>query len=351
MSNHNITIRPMEPGEEQDIVKVGRRAFQFFEALFVTNPKRAMVAEIDSKIVGGIIYKYTNTATKKVAYIDEAFVDPDYHGQGVGRKLYTETFSFLWSQGCDAVTALVKDDNVGSWKLFLDNGFKRVNFFNAIKELGFIGLLKQFIKTPILIGVGMDFYLATKEGNLSEKGQGLGQITSFLLGNLILMLPGWIPLLHQGLTSFKGYFLGYLTILAIFAGVRCLGGLLNKDRGKLRFNNCGALITFIASFGLGFFPLNLNWYPDKYQNTPSFKRRLALPEVVKWGIFLTLPLLDNTTSPYLKTVAAISWNYLLLMAIPIYPFEPLGAGRIYRYNKLIWLLTVVITVMAMVFIY
>lgn len=347
----NIVIRQMRAGEEKEIVKVGRRAFQFFEGLFVVNPKKAMVAEINNKIVGGIIYKYTDKAAKKVAYIDEAFVDPDYHGQGVGRRLYTETFSFLWEQGCDAITALVKDDNVGSWKLFIDNDFKRVTFLQAIKELGFTGLLKQFVKTPTLFGTGMDFYLATKERKGVEKGSGFGQIVSFLLANLIFLTPAWVNLIHKGSGSFKPYFAAYITILLIFAGVRCAGGFFNQDRGKLRFNNCGSLITFLFSFGLGFFPLNFNWYPDKYQNTPGFKRRLAIPELVKWCIFMVLPLLAITDSAYFKAMAAISCNYLVLMIIPIYPFEALGAGRIYRYNKYIWLFTAVVTLVFTFFIY
>lgn len=95
IEKNKVIIRPMKDGEQKEIVKVGKRAFKLMESLFVGTPKLAMVADYNGKIVGSIMYKYINTKKKKVVYIDEAFVDPNYSGLGVGKLLYNKTFDYL----------------------------------------------------------------------------------------------------------------------------------------------------------------------------------------------------------------------------------------------------------------
>lgn len=136
MEIQNLIVREMRDGEQKALVKLAHKAFPCFEALFVNHPKRAMVAEYDGQLVGGMMYKFNYAGNKKVAYIEQAFVDPAYHGNGVAKQMYTQTFRFLWEQGCDAITALVKDDNIGSWKPCMDNGFQRVSITEACKRIG-----------------------------------------------------------------------------------------------------------------------------------------------------------------------------------------------------------------------
>lgn len=45
MDNAKICIREMKDGEQKEIKQVGRRSFPLFEALFVSTPEKAMVAE------------------------------------------------------------------------------------------------------------------------------------------------------------------------------------------------------------------------------------------------------------------------------------------------------------------
>lgn len=113
-----VTVRPMRAEEARDVRKMGRRAFAGLESLWVSKPGQALVAVREDKIVGAVLYKLMNAGGKKIAYVDYAFVDPDYHNQGIGGSLYRAATEFLWALGPDALTAIVKDDNVGSWSLF-----------------------------------------------------------------------------------------------------------------------------------------------------------------------------------------------------------------------------------------
>lgn len=342
MDTEKIVIREMKEEESKAVAKVGWKAFEVVEALFVGKPKQAMVAEYEGKIVGSIIYQYLNAGEKKIAYIAEAFVDPEYHGLGVGGKLYRETVQFLWKQGCDASTALVKNDNVGSWKLFMKNGFKRVSVLEAARKLTLLGALKQYIQTPFCIGMGMDIYMVTREAEEKEKTKGFSQILTFFVSNLLLLFPLWIQLFWKSEREMTSALLAYAAVLVLYFLPRMLGPVLYKGKWHIRMNNGGSLIISLLSILGTAIPLNMSWYPEKYENSNDFRRMLAIPEICKWLIFCMLPFLKYTTSPYLQTAAEFASAYLVISCIPIYPFESFGAGRIYSYSKGLWFVTAAI---------
>lgn len=344
MNVAELVVREMKDNERQTVKKVGKRAFQFFETLFVTAPKRAMVAECDGKIIGGIVYQYICAGDKKTAYVAEAFVDPAYHGLGVGKKLYAETFRYLWDQGCDALTALVKDDNVASWKLFTDNGFKRVGLPEGARQLGVMGMIRQYFSIPLFVAVGMDFYMAVKGRDAREKRGSVPQAAAFLLANLLLVFPLWIRLFHEMPDRLLDFGIAYITVLAAFILPRYIAGLLNRGSCRFRLNNGGGFLTMLLSLFEGVLPMNANWYPNTYEATAAFRRKLAIPEMVKWCLFIALLPLAFAQSVYLQAVAQIACPYLIFMSIPIYPFESLGAGRIFRYSKKLWLVGAVISI-------
>lgn len=343
MDLSKVIIREMKDGEQKQVLQIGRRAFQLVEALFLGTPKKAMVAEQEGTLIGGILYQDLSSRKKKAAYIDEAFVDPEYQGLGVGKKLYTETFAYLRGQGYEVLTALVKDDNVGSWKLFLDNRFQRVGVWEIVRELGFAGLIRHYVRTPFGIAVGMDFYMSDERSQITGKGNGLLELPAFFLANTILLFPIWLRLWRKGFGEFLWNILAYLTVLLLFVFSRYIGTRISKSRGKFRFNNGGSVLPLLLSFFGNPFLMNANWYPERYENTEGFRKSLAIPEIVKWLVFAGLPFLKWVQNPYAQAVGQLSAVYLVFMIIPVYPFEVFGGGRIYRYHKKLWLAMCVVT--------
>lgn len=200
-----------------------------------------MAAVYEDKIIGGIIYKFISSGGKRIAYISEAFVDPDYHGSGVGTKLYKETFCHIWDQGCDGMTALVKDDNVASWKLFMENGFKRAGAFEVIRQAGISGSTSAIFENTRSFAVGMDFYMVMKETSVKEKDTGFCQLFSFLASNFLLLLPVWLQLFRRSPQSLPVFMSAYFTVLALFVLTRYAGTLFSRRSWKFRFNNGGML--------------------------------------------------------------------------------------------------------------
>ena len=72
---------------------------------------------------------------------------------------------------------------------------------------------------------------------------------------------------------------------------------------------------------------------------------MAVPELIKWVVFLLLPLLAFAGGGFFTAAAKFACTTLVHMSIPFYPFEALGAGRVYRYSRKIWLLLFAVTLL------
>jgi len=339
-----ITIRKMKAEEAQVVKKVGQKAFLGVERFFVSKPKEAMVAVIDDKIVGGMTIKYIIANDKKLAYIDFAFVDPDYHNQGVGRKLYKETFEYLWNEGCTAIAAMVKDDNVASWKSLLNNGFSQTSMLEATKELGVGLMLKQYFVTPAFISNGMEFYLKVKGREVKPKEvETKTQIGFYLLANFLLMILGF---LLNNRSNWGMYILSYIGLLASGVVVSYLGILFSKRKWKFRVNSCGAVVVAFINIGAAY-PLIGNWYPERYENTKEFKRDMGIPALFEWIFLLVIVVVSkimmqqNILFKYLSQIVS---TFIIFRILAVYPFESYGGARVYRWNKCLYLIMSIVSV-------
>ena len=339
-----LIIRKMKAEEAEEVKKVGKKAFWGVEGLFVNEPKEAMVAILDDKIVGGMAIKYIVANDKKLAYIDFAFIDPDYHNQGIGRKLYKETFEYLWHEGCDYISAMVKDDNVASWKSLLNNGFSQTTMLEATKELGVNLMLKQYFVTPAFIANGMEFYLKSKEEEVKpKKVETKTQIGFYLLANLLLMILGF---LFNSRSSWGMYIISYIGLLASCVAVSYLGVLFSKRKWKFRVNSCGAVVVAFVNIGAAY-PLIGNWYPEKYEDTKEFKRDMGIPALFEWVFLLivtVLPMIMVSQNILFKYLSQIGSIFLIYRIIAVYPFESYGGVRVYKWNKVLYLIMSIISV-------
>ncbi|MGL4106815.1 GNAT family N-acetyltransferase [Clostridium sp. LP20] len=339
-----ITIRKMKAEEGQAVKKTGAKAFLGAERLFVSKPKEAMVAIIDEKIVGGMVFKYTIAKDKKIAYIDFAYVDPDYHNQSVGRQLYKESFEYLWSEGCTAIITMVKDDNVASWKSLLNNGFSQVSLLEATKELGVELMLKEYFATTAFMSNGMEFYLMVKGKEVKpKKVETITQIGFYLLANFLLLILGF---LLNNRSNWGMYILAYIGLLASGVFISYLGSLLSKRKWKFRVNSCGAVVVAFINIGAAY-PLIGNWYPESYENTKEFKRDMGIPALLEWIFLLVILVGSKIIMPQhilVKYLSQIASTFIMYRILAIYPFESFGGGRVYRWNKLLYLMMSIISV-------
>lgn len=328
-----VFVRKMELSEACTVKKVAKKAFSGIVHFFVSNPKEAMVAVVDEKIVGGIIIKYIISNDKKIGYVDGAFIDPAYQGQGIGGVLYQKTIEYLWGQDCTALSAFVKDDNVGSWKLFLNNGFCQTSILEGVRQLGLRQMFLQYFVAPFFACNGMEFYLAVKDGEVKPKQSGsVKQIALYIFANMILFL---FSLLQKN-TNFPAFLSAYVTLLLGGVLFGYIGTIFSKERWHFRLNSGGAaLVAFITAIG-GLYPMIGNWYPPKYHNTKEFQKSMGLTAACEWVFVICITiaaLILQGFHVFFEYLTSIGMVFLLYRMIAIYPFESYGGNRVYRWNK------------------
>lgn len=338
-----VTVRKMELGEAKAAQKAGRKAFTAFERLFVGVPKDAMVAILDGQIVGGIFIKYMVSDGKKTGYIDIAFVDPSHHGKGIATALYDQVIPYLFAEGCTALTALVKDDNVGSWKLLLNHGFSRVSLPEAVRHLGFKGMALQYFVAPLFASNGMELYLAVKDTVVKPKEpNSIKQICLFLLANSLLLVTA-LP--EQG-KDFPLFLCAYLVLLLGSVLFGYIGTLFSKKQWRFRLNNGGAALIAGINFIGGLYPMIGNWYPAKYENTAEFRKAMGMTALCEWLGMIAMVLTGlalYTQHLFFRPFLYCGYVFLLYRMIPIYPFESYGSSRVYRWNKWIYVALTVLS--------
>ncbi len=344
----NIIIRQMQTDEIEMVHKIGKRAFTGLESLWVPKPKQALVAVKDGKIAGAILYKFIKAGGRKIGYVDYAFVDRDYHNKGIGNVLYKGAAEYLWEQGCDALTALVKDDNVGSWGLFEKNGFTRTSFVNLAKQFGFLGALKQYFTTPFCFAIGMDYYVATKnQENVVSTPNSIKQLLAFFLINALLFSVTSLRGLKYDITILVVYLmLLLLTTTTEFIGTRCS----SERHWKFRVTSGGALTCVFVNIG-SLFPMIGNWYPERYEKTKAFRKAMGMTALVSWIalLILTAFLVFSRSQGMIASVTKQVGVYLLIYRmIPIYPFESFGSKRVYDWNKGIYVVMALATLVVII---
>ena len=326
-------IRPMEEKEALSVQEMGKRAFIGMERWMIGKPKKALVAEVDGQLAGAVMYKLMEAGGKRIGYIDFAFVDPKRHNRGIGTALYGAAVEYLWTQeGCDALTALVKDDNVGSWGLFLKNGFARVSLPELVRQFGVGGALKQYFGTPFCLGVGMEYYVALREKICtSGKSGSAGQIVSYLLANALLLLVALAGRMQHAFAFAAAYCALLLgAIAAGFVGTRFSG----RD-WRFRHINGGALICALVNL-TALFPMVGNWYPLHYERTRAFRRDMGMVALFEWLFMLVvtaIAIFGNMPHAPVRFVGQIGAFFLVYRMIPFYPFESYGGRRVLDWSK------------------
>lgn len=334
----SITVREIRLGEEKAVQMIGQRAFNGMEALLVPKPKprAALVAERDGVVVGAVLYKFFQAGKHKVGYIDYGFVDPDYHGQGVGNVLYKAAIDFLWSQGCDAVTALVKDDNVGSWSLLMKNGLNRVSLPSLVRQFGLSGALAHYFSNPFCMGVGMDYYVALREGPCpSGKGDSTKQVGAYFLANAIFLVAIGLA----GRENLLATAAVYLFLLAGGVIFSYLGTRFSQRDWAFRHCNGGGAIGAFLIISRGLFPMVGRWYPTKYESSPEFRRDMGLSALTEWLFLLfstALAILFSGQHVAMRILMQLGTSLLIFRMIPVYPFESYGSLRVFKWNKWIY---------------
>jgi len=342
-----VEIRVMKPEEAQAVRKLGRKTFEWFEALWVPKPKKCFVAVEGDDILGAVIYKYFKTVNKTIGYVDYIFVDKKGYGKGIGigTRLVDACFKAMDQDGCDGYSAIVRDDNVGSWKMFINKGLSRYGIDDLFRRFGLKDTVRLSFQSPLFVATGMEFYLAMKsEKPEVNKDSTRRQLINLFLYTIIFLLP----ILIRGL-EYAFYVIGaILVILSIRVVFGYIGTRLSNEKWSFRVNDGGFFIPTMASIFGGAYYISGNWYPSEYRRDQEFRSALGKTALLQWISVFLLVLIGRTSLANIEFVDAVVTLGRILLAISVIPFYPMasfGGERIFNWNKWVYGIVVLITIL------
>ncbi|RLF92809.1 hypothetical protein DRN52_07405 [Thermococci archaeon] len=98
--------------------------------------QKTYVAELRGKILGAVELEIIKLDSKRHGHIGYIFVDPDYQGMGIGKKLIQKAEEYFAKKNCVSVWALTDRENYKARKLFAGLGYKELKKDHVYDILG-----------------------------------------------------------------------------------------------------------------------------------------------------------------------------------------------------------------------
>lgn len=331
-----IFLRDMLPAEAPSVRTLARKSFTSLERLFLPKPSAAMLAMAGDEIVGACSYKtWVLHGGQKVGYLETGFIKKGWEGQSIGSTLYENVSRRLLADGCTAVTALVRDDNVASWHAMEKCGFSLLSFSHLFHLYGLLGCLRVWFSSYLCILPGFRLWGTAGTGS----GNAFGRFFAYLALNFLLLLPAFFY--HS--TSILPMLGALACLLLIPLACTRLLCLLDKHKWHFDIARGGILPTFLVSCFGGFFPLVGHMYPAQYANSPVFRQSMGSMALVQWATIFALTGLGfflKFANPFFHYLAIHGMFFLLYYSLPFDPFGCFGGRRIWDWNHMLSLLII-----------
>jgi len=253
----------------------------------------------------------------------------------------------------------VRDDNVGSWAAFEKNGFTNAGLPKVARAVGFVGFLQIYIKHAYFLSSACDLHFAPRPDSGAElssfrKEAGFGQVILYFLGNfLLLLIATMIGMgILRGSYSFFGFFRTEVpasiavSILAVLGGAVLLsyvGTLFSARKWRFRTPTGGFVLNFLISLGGFYFPIGGSFYPERYENTPKFRRDMGLGALLSWlyimVLFVAIGIFGGRmtfiSGNILDFTGELARLLLIFRCLP-FPHANFGTSRIFTWNKIVY---------------
>ena len=94
--------------------------------------------------------------------------------------------------------------------------------------------------------------------------------------------------------------------------------------------------------------MSANWYPLRYENTPQFRRDMAMPSIASWLFLFVFGGTVATLWPFLGLFVQVLLIFRCLILFE--PFKSYGGQRVYDWNKAVFGLFAAVSVVLILFV-
>lgn len=333
----NIVL--MKESEKNLVKSIAYKAFQPFFRLVISLKGKTWLAKEGEEILGGVVVKTFETRGIKNGFVAFLFTNPEYKQKGVGHILTKKAVEDLKEQGCSRIFTTIEGNNTNSERVFYSANLRPVNFLEQINLFSF-DLLKIIFHTGHYFDIG--YRLWTDVEVEGKKVNNLSTLMANILLNTLIMTL--ILFRSNRFGDYVSIFYYLLSFSIVFSSRFIIDFVLNKTfkiQAHYRLWDSGFYLNLLIGglFG-GYCPNPGAFYPkDNRWNYREYKSKLgkisAINMIMQFVLFLTFYYSNFTFKDYFLFVSTTT---LVVDLLPFAPFDIFNGRRLWKDNKILWLL-------------
>ena len=328
-----------------EIVQVANKVFGSGVGILISKKNMWGFYATDGKdIVGAIILE---KGSKKEGFVQWIFVDPIAQGHKLASRLMEAGTKALNEDGRTKQFALVRDDNTASWNLFLKTGYQVLPLTHTLFKYS----MKAFIKRAgYAMITGYSIWVKDDTSKQSTSYPKYPILRTLLMA---LLLGGSISLF--GVRGIEFLFLSLLTVIGLTLLRLLVAYPIARSYGKVRFlpSQGGAFLSLLLGLTsqlwwpvFGFYaPQEELWKSHEFKKNlglQSFVTLLAMQGAFIASSFIFIDIFSQGMNVILAYI-------LVIQTFPFFPFDGTDSGRIIRYNKFLYILGLLGTILSILF--
>lgn len=342
MSEYRIS--PIQEYQMNDIIQAAKNAFGWGVGLIIPKKKVwGFYAHDNDNVVGAVFIK---KLSDDEGVLDWIFVDPIAQGHRLGALLMDQGLAALEDAGLKKQFALVRDDNTASWNMFAKRGYKEPSLFYTMTQFSFKSMLyRQFYAMVAGYSIWVkDDRLADYPMHPKKRMIVKTLLFSLFLGSSLSLFS------LRGLEYFMAatvmvFSVTLVRIIVSFPFARLSGPVrFDAPQGGLILSALlGMMGTWWPTFG-SFVPKKDIWDIRNYAKYDIWAQFFA------WMSLLGLYVLSYYFIPELFTQAVQFYLMfiIIIQGFPFFPLDGMQGARIYRFNKGLYMLSLLLTVLIFV---
>ncbi len=355
LDNRGVLIRPIRPGERWVVLGIALRTFGPVGALFMafTPLKNSLVAVAeDGTVIGAVALDFFSIKQERASLICYICVHPGTHGRGVGAALLEAAVAACEERSCHQVFATVDGYNSRSWNMFYSHGFQMLGVLDQIREFRF--------RWPLVIvrtfhyADAANFLLRLRLNAASEPADApRSGVPSLVVASLALCFVTVIAIVRRDhlvhTPSAELLAISFAVVLAYtalrVAGTASAAAFMRFPlRYRLWESGVGLGLALAALFGVIYPAAGSYYHSDvrfRYTDARDRMGRLALAATIP-----TLVALGTVLFGYLPLPGQYTESAVILVGVSLgmfdtvlcfFPFQAMGGGHLWRWNKAVWL--------------
>ncbi len=341
-------IRPMTSEERARVLAVMRRSFPPIQRFFFSLTNDVLLAEADEAILGVVVLKTVPLGgERRAGLLYWIFTAPEARGMGVASRLADAGLRALEDMGCTEYLGCVEGHNTSSSKLFAHRGFGILSPVQQFRRFGW-GLFPLWVRIFHLVDFG-HFVWARPGPETTDRplAQWWGNTA---LNSLVAGLAAWrLSGFEEPILQTLGYALcSVLLLLGVRTVAMAVAARVQKFPLRFRIWESVLPLSLLISLAVGrWLPVPGSLYPTgsdwSYRERLNALGRISLAGTstllaTAWTFSMLVPVLPPTLLPWVEGTIQLAKPLLIFdVVLAFFPFACFNSGRLWDWNRLLWL--------------